>query len=65
MDDSKVLSIGMPKSLVEPRSLIEIPLSDSAKGRMGSELTETWPHLFSAKGRSRPKPSPTHVEGHI
>ncbi len=38
MDGSKVLSIVMPGSLMESRSLLEMLLSDSVKGRVGAEL---------------------------
>ncbi len=49
----KVLSIVLPWSLVELISLIEMPLSASVRGRVGAEPIETWPHLFSFKGRSQ------------
>ncbi len=36
-----------PRSLVESRSLIEMPFSDSVRERAGAEPIEMWPHLFS------------------
>ncbi len=53
IDGLKELSIVTPVSLVESRSLIEMSLSESARGRVGVESIEMWPHLFSFKGRSQ------------
>ncbi len=47
VDSLKGLSIVAPRCLVESRSLIEMPLSESVMGRVGAETIEMWPHLFS------------------
>ncbi len=48
----KKLSMVMPRSLVESRSLIEMPFSESVRERTGAKPIERWPHLFSFKGMS-------------
>ncbi len=40
MDGLKELSIVMPRSEVESRSLIEMPLPESIRGRVGAEPIE-------------------------
>ncbi len=53
IDGLKELLIVMPRSLVESRSLIEMPLSENVSGRVGAEPIEMWPHLFSFNARPR------------
>ncbi len=46
MDGLIVLSNDVPKSLVEPKSLIQMSSSASVKGRVGVEPTESSLHLL-------------------
>ncbi len=52
VDGLNVFSIVKPRSLVESRSCMEAPLSDSVNVRVGAEPIEIWPQLFSFRGMS-------------